>query len=187
MFMNNSKRRNRGKREKKVVQLEKRDNRFLLRGDLDLINDLLERGFGTRIGEGLILDPIEVAYLVSRKNKVIVNGKEISEEDALKLVPNFFRFIVYCDLRKRGYFVKPAEAEAPLDLLMWEKGKKVTECPPRYGVKIVTEGLGVKVVDLAHTLKYCESMGLQLVLALISNDGVVTYYKAFSMKLNKLL
>ena len=97
-------------------------------------------------------------------------------------VEDMLRFIVYLDLRKRGYDVKLTSKDSPIDLLVWEKGKRPIKTQPRYGVKIVTEGLGIRVLDLSSVLKYCESMGLQLVLALVSNDGVITYYKAFSLK-----
>lgn len=51
-------------------------------------------------------------------------------------------------------------------------------------IKIVTEGgLGIQVMELLNVLKYSESMGAQLVLALVSSEGgVITYYKAFTFK-----
>ena len=175
------------RREKRVLKLRKVDNKFLLEDSQEVIEDLLRRGFGARTERGILLDPIEVAYLASQKNRIIVDNVEVSENELLKQIPNFLKYVVYCDLRRRGYYVKPAETESPLDLLMWEKGRKAIEEPPRYGIKIVTEGLGIRAVELASILKYCESMGLQLVLALVSNDGVVTYYKTFSLKLERPL
>ena len=164
-----------------MLNLKTENGRYVLE-DPDLVDDLYKRGFGIKQGSRLIMEPIEVAYLATQRYKVIVNNSEVTAEDLLKGVDNFLKYVVYCDLRRRGYYVRPAQPDAPLDLVMWEKGKKVTDEPPRYGIKIVTEGLGIRVIDLASILKYCESMGLQLVLALVSNDGVVTYYKAFSLK-----
>ncbi|WP_243665672.1 hypothetical protein [Vulcanisaeta sp. JCM 16159] len=57
---------------------------------------------------------------------------------------------------------------------------------PRYMIKIVTEGLGIQVMELLNVLKYSESMGAQLVLALVSSEGVITYYKAFTFKPSKI-
>ncbi len=178
--MNGSRGRERGR--KRRIVLRRVNDKFLLEDDPELVEDLLRRGYGTRSERGLLLDPIEAAHLAAQRNKIVVDGVEVTETDLLKHVHNFLRYIVYRDLRKRGYFVKPAGSDAPLDLLVWEKGRKVGSDPPRYGIKIVTEGIGIKIADLAATLKYCESMGLQLVLALVSNDGVVTYYKVFSIR-----
>ncbi len=142
---------------------------------------LLRRGIGVKVGDDVLLDPLEVAYLAV-SHKVVVDGAEVKLLDIVKDIDNFLKLNVYLDLRRRGYYVKLITDEAPVDLLLWEKGKRPGEHSPRYGVKIVTEGTGVKVADLSRTLKYCESMGLQLVLALVSGEGVITYYKAFSFR-----
>ncbi len=180
-------RRDRRSREKvEVLRLKQEGNVYVLEEPEDLVKELARRGIGTLCDNKLILQPVEVAYLMTR-HRVFVNNDELTLDKVLQGIDNFLKFVVYQDLRKRGYDVRLAGPESPLDLLVWDKGKRASEAPPRYGLKIVTEGLGIKVVDLSYLLKYCESMGLQLVLALISNDGVVTYYKVFSLRAEKIV
>lgn len=147
----------------------------------DVKDYLIKRGIGTRINNDLYLDALEIAYLALHY-RVYVDGKPVNAIEFTKNIDNFLKFTVYLDLRKRGYYVKVNIGDAPIDLLMWEKGKNPVNSNPKYGIKIVTEGLGIKVSDLLNVLKYCESMGIQLVLALVSNEGVITYYKAFTYR-----
>ncbi len=170
----------RPKKELRIV--EKGDTYYIVESDRDSITTLHEQGIGEKVSETrLKVSPIELAYLTTRF-RVIDKGSEISISDVLKDVNDILRLIVYVDLRKRGYNVKITPDNSPIDLLVWEKGKRPSKTQPRYAIKIVTEGLGIRALDLSSILKYCESMGLQLVLALLSNDGVVTYYKAFSLR-----
>ncbi len=170
-------------REKKILKIirENRDN-IIVESDEDIINSLVEHGIGEKVDNRKIkVTRIELAYLATRF-KIFHNNRELDIKDIVRSIDNMLKFIVYLDLRKRGYDVKITPQNSSIDLLVWEKGKRPINTQPKYGVKIVTEGLGIKVLDLSSILKYCESMGLQLVLALISNDGIVTYYKAFSLK-----
>ncbi len=168
------------RREVRIVGKEGPD--YIIEGDRDIISTLYEQGIGDKIDDRILkVSPIELAYLTTRL-KVVQDSRELKCEDVLKEIDNILRFITYLDLRKRGYNVKIVSEGSPIDLLVWEKGKKPMRAQPRYAVKIVTEGLGIRVLELSSVLKYCEAMGLQLVLALLSNDGVVTYYKAFSLR-----
>ncbi|NPB00367.1 MAG: endonuclease [Crenarchaeota archaeon] len=170
----------RPKKELRIVKKE--DNYYIIEGEKDSVVALYEQGIGEKVSDArLKVSPIELAYLTTRF-RVIDRGSELSIGDVLKDVNDILKLIVYVDLRKRGYNVKITPDRSPIDLLVWEKGKKPGKTQPRYAIKIVTEGLGIRALDLSSILKYCESMGLQLVLALLSNDGVVTYYKAFSLK-----
>ena len=178
--------RRRDRREIRELVLRKIcESKYVLEEPQEIVQDLAKRGIGTLENGRLVLSPVEVAYLMTRY-KIRIDGEEPSLDKVLQGIDNFLKFVVYQDLRKRGYDVKLAGPEAPIDLLVWDKGKRASEAQPRYGVKIVTEGLGIRVLDLAALLKYCESMGLQLVLALVSNDGVVTYYKTFSLRAEKI-
>ncbi|NPA23024.1 MAG: endonuclease [Crenarchaeota archaeon] len=171
----------RPRRELKITKVG--DKEYIAEGDRESIATLHEQGIGEKVSDSrLKVSPIELAYLTTRFRVVDREGREIRIEDVLQNVGDILRFIVYLDLRKRGYNVKITPDDSPIDILVWEKGKKPSKARPRYAVKIVTEGLGIRALDLSSLLRYCEAMGLQLVLALLSNDGVVTYYKAFSLR-----
>ncbi len=169
--------------QEKLIEIRKTKNdeyslTRLSNGDL---HELEERGIGELRDETLILKPIELIYLSIAGYRILINGEEISVEDLIKEVNNPHALTVYLDMRKRGYFIKPV-VNGPVDFLVWDKGKSPLTSSPRYMIKIVTEGLGIQVMELLNVLRYSESMGMQLVLALVSSEGVITYYKAFTFR-----
>ncbi len=162
-----------------TIEIIEKDGKYIIVNS-DVKSFLEKKGFGNVINNELILDSVEVAYL-SMNNRIIINGKYITYSEIVHKIENFAKFIVYLDLRRRGYPVK-AVNEGPVDLIVWGRGKSPIKDNPSFMIKVVDEGLGIRTLDLVRLLKYCESMGVQLVLALVSSEGVITYYKAFSFK-----
>jgi len=147
----------------------------------DEAKDFLRRGIGDLINGEFRVEPMELAYLVFTGTKVFMDNNELTFGDVIKGLKDMSALMIYLDMRRRGYYVKPVR-EGPIDFLVWEKGKSPINSNPRYMLKILTEGVGERVVDLVRLMRYSESMGSQLVLALVSSEGVVTYYKAFSFR-----
>ncbi|WP_460173256.1 endonuclease [Vulcanisaeta sp. JCM 14467] len=140
-----------------------------------------ERGIGDVKDGTIVLRPIELVYLSMIGYKIVIDDHEANINELIREVKNPHALTVYLDMRKRGYFIKPV-VNGPVDFLVWDKGKSPLNSGPRYMIKIVSEGLGIQVMELLNVLKYSESMGAQLVLALVSSEGVITYYKAFTFK-----
>lgn len=167
----------------RVVEVRKvgDDEYILTKLGLGDVSMLEERGIGERRGSEYILRTIELVYMAMNDYRIFVDGNEVNANELIRNVKNPHALTVYLDMRRRGYFLRPV-VNGPVDFLVWDKGKNPINSSPRYMIKIVTEGLGIQVMDLLNVLKYSESMGMQLVLALVSGDGVITYYKAFSFK-----
>ena len=144
-------------------------------------HELEEKGIGDVRDGTIILRPIELVYLSMIGYRIVVDDHEVNTDDLIREVKNPHALTVYLDMRRRGYFIKPV-VNGPVDFLVWDKGKGPLNSGPRYMIKIVTEGLGIQVMELLNVLKYSEGMGTQLVLALVSSEGVITYYKAFTFK-----
>ncbi|KUO92931.1 MAG: endonuclease [Thermocladium sp.] len=143
-------------------------------GDSDTKKYLDERGLST--------DPIDLAYiLVNDSDTIIYVNDEYVGLDQLLPESDFWRFIVFLDLKKRGYRVRVLRGSS-IDLAVWEKKKDAINERPRYIIKIVNEGRGETIRSIIDLIKYSENNGMQLVLALISSDGILTYYKAFTFK-----
>lgn len=145
------------------------------------IRELEERGIGDMRGGNYVLRQVELVYLSMIGYRVVTDGGEVGINELIRGIGNPHALTVYLDMRRRGYFIKPV-VNGPVDFLVWEKGKNPLNSGPRYMIKIVTEGLGIQVMDLLNVLKYSEGMGMQLVLALVSSEGVITYYKAYTFK-----
>ncbi|WP_069807513.1 endonuclease [Vulcanisaeta thermophila] len=172
----------RGMRRFVVVEGEEPPYR-LVRIEPMSTEELAERGIGEGGDNGYYLNPMELIYLALNDYEVILNGNHVGIDELMKHVGNTQALTVYLDMRGRGYFIKPIRG--PVDFLVWDKGKDALRTYPKYAIKLVTEGSGIQVSELLQVLRYSESMGLQLVLALISTEGVITYYKAFTFKPEK--
>ncbi|MCK9405714.1 MAG: tRNA-intron lyase, partial [Methanothrix sp.] len=84
----------------------------------EALPELFEQGyFGRPKGKGLELSLVEAAYLLDRSRvKILQNGKELDFRSffqaASSLEKGFeFRYVVYKDLRERGYYVQPGRPD----------------------------------------------------------------------------
>lgn len=127
------------------------------------------------------IDPIELAYLMQVGDvKVYVNGKPASIVNILKS-GDLEKFIVYLDLRNRGFYVKPVR-DGKIDLIAWDKKRNALSSNPQYMIKILDEGRGIKTTELLELTDYAERNGMKLILALLSSEGTLTYYRAFTIE-----
>ncbi|MGC8570670.1 MAG: hypothetical protein ACP5L1_05015 [Caldivirga sp.] len=127
------------------------------------------------------IDPIELAYLIYVGDfKVYVDGKQASITDVLHS-GDLERFVVYLDLRNRGLYVKPVR-DGKIDMLVWDKKKNALSSNPQYMIKILDEGKGIKTTELLELTDYAEKNRMRLILALLSSEGTLTYYRAFTIE-----
>ncbi len=131
-------------------------------------NKTLERrNFGVKKGDKILLDPIEVAYLLIKSNaKVKFKGKAINIEDVFNWAKekrkNFMcYYFVYEDLRNRGYKVRL-------------KGDFLVAKNVFYPI---SEKVRIKIPQLNEMLKNLE----QLILAIVDEESEITYYKAYKI------
>jgi len=127
------------------------------------------------------IDPIELAYLIYMGDfKVYINGKPVSIIDVLRS-GDLEKFMVYLDLRNRGLYVKSVR-DGKIDMLVWDKKKNALSSNPQYVVKILDEGRGIRTTELLELTDYAEKNRMKLVLALLSSEGTLTYYRAFTIE-----
>ncbi|HIQ09905.1 MAG TPA: tRNA-intron lyase, partial [Euryarchaeota archaeon] len=75
-------------------------------------SELVQKGYGERKSEGLVLSLYEAAYLLEKgKLDVFKDGKQLKLEEFLgeaeREEPEFFiRYNVFKDMRDRGYVIK---------------------------------------------------------------------------------
>lgn len=145
-------------------------------------DSLFNDGYGTREGDSVLtLDPCETLYNMDRGKVALVDedaNVKLSFQEALKLFTVddssiWTRFIVYRDLRTRGFVARKAEdAEG---FVVYERGMYRKQ-PPRYHVRIISEGRPEKVETILGELEKTEEKGCEFKLAVVDRRGEIVYY-----------
>jgi tRNA-intron endonuclease len=155
-------------------------------------DQLRTKGFGENEDTEYILSYCEALYLaftnrlVIRTDEVTSIGFEQLIERMLRRDPNVLsRFLVYRDLRSRGYVVKDGFGFG-IDFRVYERGEYQRK-PAKYLVYALNEGINLKIEDLYDLIDQTTKMGKNSVLAVIERRGEVIYYKAskYLLKDNK--
>jgi tRNA-intron endonuclease len=147
-------------------------------------NSLYQDGYGSLLGDGrlLTLRPWEALYLVERMRVAVIDEEShrklvfqellwrFSAEDPLM----WTRYLVYRDLRSRGFVVRDGPGLG-VDFLVYERGS-YGKRPPRYLVYAVWEGAPESIRHLCEVLKAAEADGRTLRLAVVDRRGEVVYY-----------
>jgi tRNA-intron endonuclease, archaea type len=144
--------------------------------DASKLMDLRERAFGTLTGDKITLSPYETFYLVEKKRINVLDEKTKQSRSLQQLVTRlavgkptiWTKYLVYRDLRDRGYLVR--EGEAGYDFESFGKGAM------RRLVSIVFEGGESTLEKLARLSAKANKDGKDLVLAVIDRRTDIVYY-----------
>ncbi len=133
-------------------------------------------------GGGLKLTLLEAAYLLD------VGRLEICTEDATPLeLPALIargiaheegfeiRYLVYRDIRERGYIVKTA---SPLDFRVFSRGETPKRSPSKYWLAARSERATLTLASLFGLTLEAESLRKRLWLAIVDEEGDLTFYTA---------
>jgi tRNA-intron endonuclease len=132
-------------------------------------------------GGALRLDLVEAAYLVDTgKLEVRWGRRSLGLGDLLRRgnaeAPGFeIRYLVYRDLRQRGYVVKPNVE--PLDFRVFPRGGGPNSTPTKYWVAAISERAIFDLDQLSHLLDSTATMRKQLLLAVVDEESDLTYYR----------
>lgn len=133
-------------------------------------------------GGGLRLDLVEAAYLVDTGKLEVRRGRRpLGLADLLRRgnaeAPGFeIRYLVYRDLRQRGYVVKPNVA--PLDFRVFPRGGGPNSTPTKYWVAAISERAVFDLEQLSKLLASTAAVRKQLLLAVVDEESDLTYYRA---------
>ena len=154
-------------------------NRVLVRENY---GPLLERGFGEKKEEGLILSLYEAAYLLERgKIRVTREGREMSYEEFLeyaeKVEPRFFvKYTVFRDVRDRGYVIKTG-FKFGSHFRVYPRGKKPGEAHTQYVIVVVSEEDSFEPNEVARMVRVATGIRTKLLLAFVDSENDIVYYK----------
>jgi tRNA-intron endonuclease len=139
-----------------------------------------QSGYGRVEGNGLRLSPQEALYLLHRQ-KIDVEGQSFDTLFAgFAGQRNFMRsFLVYRDLRERGYVVQTG----PHDFRVFRRGEKPGTGESLYLVRVLSERDPIQFQKLIEEVVASKNMRKQYVLAVVDDEEELTYYE---IKLQKL-
>ena len=167
-------------------------NDKLIISDPDAINEIY---FNSYIGnleknddnkEILVLDPVEVLLLCERK-RILVYLDSIKNEDSLyefeDLLEYFSQFddrlwqkyIIYMDLRKRGYIVRAGYGEG-IDFRVYKRGADFEKDSAKFLIYPVFEGYPIDLRDLDKMSRVAMSSRKDLVVATVDRLSKPIYY-----------
>jgi len=153
--------------------------------DPKIQNILIERGFGESEKDNLILDPIETLYLLynnklelKKVNKTIIFD-EMIQKYIQKNDDTLIRFLLYRDLRTKGYAVKDGFGFGS-DFRVYERGTYGLK-DARYVIFVFNEGTQQKIGKLYKNIDEITKMGKEPIIAVIERRGEIIYYKINKM------
>jgi tRNA-intron endonuclease len=144
-------------------------------------SELLESGFGSREGKELELRDYEALFLLNAgKIRVREGGEEVTFERLAGITQSrafdsWTKFIIYRDLRARGYVVKEGFGFGT-DLRVYERGDYPKKAA-KYVVFALDEGTEKVVSELLESVKEMAKMGKEAIIAVIERRGEVIYYR----------
>ena len=150
-----------------------------------------QKGFGSekRSERTISLSLEEAAYLVETgKLKIAAEetgGSALTLEElfmhALEIQPNFgARYLVFKDLRERGYVVQPGER----DFLLFPRGTKPGVKPARYFIRIFSERECLAAQEILQLLQLAQNMRKEPIIAVVDAESDVTYYEVRELPLD---
>jgi len=147
-------------------------------------DQLRNKGFGDKEDNDYLLETYEALYLLYLNKLVITNGSIDNFGSLLKHVLKYdkeivTRFLVYRDLRSRGYVVKEGFGFGA-DFRVYQRGEYEKK-RAKYVVFCINEGINVKVGELSKNVREIETMGKNAIAAVVERRGEVIYYKLTNM------
>jgi tRNA-intron endonuclease len=155
------------------------------------IEELANRGYGTKQNKKLTLAYYEALYLQSKGIIQVQQAKPkkpLNFQQLLDLYkahdPNAWaKYLIYRDLRSRGYIIREGFGLGT-DFRMYERGEYGTNTA-KYLIYGIQEGQPVTLENLAQTLKTATSQKKELVLAVLNRRGEVVHYTLSRLTLKK--
>lgn len=145
------------------------------------VDELSSRGYGTTANDAFLLTFYESLYLLDKgmlevENEMgekmdfqtILHSYESTDENA------WVKYLVYRDLRSRGYVVREGFGES-VDFRVYERGAYGKDTAT-YLVLSTQEGKPISVEDLTDALMRCQSLKKELILAVMNRRGEIVYY-----------
>jgi len=137
-----------------------------------------------RSGGGLDLDLLEAIYLVESDRLTIMEaGGPLPLHDLIRKAAEYhedfeIRYIVYRDLRQRGYIVKADAGE--FDFRVFPRGGTPSTAQTKNWVIAISERATFELDQMFEITEMSERTRKELLLGVVDEEGDITYYRASS-------
>jgi len=124
---------------------------------------------------------VEAAYLLEKGKITIYKGKrKLSKDTFIKIAEQFehnfhTRYLVYKDMRSRGYIIKTA-LKFGADFRVYEKGIKPGEEHAKWILYPVYETDSMTWHEFSAKSRVAHSTRKQLLIGIVDEEGDITYY-----------
>ena len=165
--------------EPRILKAQKSSKGFLIKNK-DSGQELKIHGYGDNKRHGLLLRDYETLFLIhSSKFEVFQTNKKLTFNDILNtaLLRDQYawtKFLIYRDLRTRGYIPKEGFGFGA-DFRVYEKGEYGSK-PAKYVVFAMNEGTEINVQSLISSVKQISRMGKSPIVAVVERRGEGIYY-----------
>lgn len=136
-------------------------------------------GFGKLSEEMLELSIIEACYLMENgRIDIYENDSKCELSYILDMLKNdnlYGKYIVYMDLKNRGYIIKTGFKYGS-EFRLYERGDGPGQGHSDYLVKVLYETYDVKVLDFSSYVRVAHGVNKKLLLAVVDDDLDITYY-----------
>jgi len=144
--------------------------------------ELEEGGYGERQGTAVRLKDFEALYLLYSGKMALKDGRgqevtfeELAKANQSKVRDSWTKFMIYRDLRSRGYVVKDGFGFGT-DLRVYERGDFPAKAA-KFVIFALDEGTEKSLGDLRDSVKQIVRMGKEAIVAVIERRGEVIYYR----------
>ena len=153
-----------------------------------------QQGFyGNRTDDNrLELEPVELLHLIERKRLVVKRpdggsiGPDFIVSELLDEDPDLWtRYLVFRDLRSRGYAVRQGFGSG-IGFRVYSRGDKPGTASASQLVYVLKEGVPISLSDLDMVTQTAAGSRKKLVFALVDQNGEVNFYRVAQATLRKL-
>jgi len=169
--------------------------------DREAVSLYTEHGYGKPMPlespERLELDLIEAAYLLEKgklkiyvmegNKKRMLNLKEVMEIGEKRVSQFHAQYVVYSDLRNKGYLVKTGY-KFGAHFRVYEKGVKIKRGPKapfehtKFVVHAVPEEAAFSLPEMSRAVRLAHNIRATFVWAVVDKENDVTYYEIKRLK-----
>ncbi|PIN99125.1 MAG: tRNA-intron lyase [Candidatus Diapherotrites archaeon CG10_big_fil_rev_8_21_14_0_10_31_34] len=143
----------------------------------------IQKAFGEKSKTDYVLDLIEAYYLMEKGKLELEDkqGKTIELDELLKVgekkIQDFYKkYLVYSDLRERGFVVKTG-FKFGFDLRVYPKGKKPGEEHTQWVISVKGQNDKINFIELSRKVRLSANIKTKLMFAVVDSENDINYYE----------